>query len=150
MHNVCKISSHRVPLRPADLLPVDEADLVGPKFLLRPKLSRELVIGKARDALLFHLGEESQILCKLTFCCHFVWSKIGLYLNRRPLRPTRGQPALGGDHPQEALHPVARLIAGGNFGSSLRIESTLPKSKLLSPSIPRPRRSAGRPEFYFL
>jgi len=49
-----------VPLRPADLLPVDEADLVGPKFLLRPKLSRELVIGKARDALLFHLGEESQ------------------------------------------------------------------------------------------
>jgi len=32
--------------------------LVGPKFLLRPKLSRELVIGKDRDAPLFRLVEE--------------------------------------------------------------------------------------------
>src|SRR6516225_6435096 len=41
-----------------DLLPVDQADLVRPKFLLRPKLSRELVIGQNRNALLLHLGEE--------------------------------------------------------------------------------------------
>ena len=31
---------------------------MGPKFLLRPKLSGELVIGQDPDALLFHLGEE--------------------------------------------------------------------------------------------
>src|SRR5205823_5128245 len=42
----------------SDLLPVDKADLVGPKFLLGPKLSRELVIGQNRDALLFHLSQE--------------------------------------------------------------------------------------------